>query len=126
MLPSQALPSLFRNRAQMLRNDYGIVEPARSIEWCAEKLERALQEQDNRLLNLQEAAQLSGYTADHLGRMVRDGDIPNAGRPGAPKIRIKDLPRKATNGLPAVATEPPIREIENAQIVQSIIEEGGR
>ena len=95
------------------------------METCAEQLEQALREQDDQLLNLQEAAALSGYSADHLGLMVRQGDIPNACRPGAPKIRLKDLPRKATNGLPAVAMEPPIREIENAEIVQSIIEEGG-
>ena len=124
MLPSQ-LPSLFRNRAQMLRNDHGIVEPARSIEWCAEKLEQALQEQANQLLNLQEAADLSGYSADHLGLMVRDVDIPNAGRPGAPKIRLKDLPRKANKNLPEVATEPVTREIGSMQIVRLAIEEGG-
>ena len=68
---------------------------------------------------------MSGYSPDSLGRMVREGTIPNSGKPESPKIRLKDLPRKATNGLPEVATEPPIREIENAQIVQSIIEQGG-
>jgi hypothetical protein len=47
------------------------------------------------LLNLQHASQESGYSADHLGRLIRDGTIPNAGRPNAPKIRRGDLPRKA-------------------------------
>ena len=125
MLSSQ-LPSVFLEKALELREEFGAEGPAKGVEWCLKHLERALQEQNNKLLNLQDAAQLSGYSPDSLGRMVRRGKIPNAGRRGAPKIRLKDLPRKANNGPPAVGTEPPIREIENAQIVQSIIEEGGR
>src|SRR5438128_326539 len=50
----------------------------------------------NELLNLREAARQSGYSADHLGRKLKSGEIPNAGRPGAPRIRLRDLPRKAT------------------------------
>ncbi len=46
-------------------------------------------------LTLHEAAQESGYSGDHLGRLVRAGRIPNAGRPYAPRIRRRDLPRRA-------------------------------
>jgi hypothetical protein len=46
-------------------------------------------------LNLTEAAAESGYSADYLGRLVKDGSIPNAGRPNAPRIRRANLPRKA-------------------------------
>jgi len=46
-------------------------------------------------LSLVEAADESGYSADHLGRLVRAGAIPNAGRVNAPKIRRRDLPKKA-------------------------------
>jgi hypothetical protein len=45
-------------------------------------------------LGLVEAAKACGYSADHLGRLVRSGAIPNAGREKAPKIRRRDLPRK--------------------------------
>jgi hypothetical protein len=48
------------------------------------------------LLNLRQASAESGYSPDHLGRLVRDGKIPNAGRPNAPRIRRTDLPRKAS------------------------------
>jgi len=48
------------------------------------------------LLNLRTAARESGYSADHLGRLVHEGKIPNAGRPHAPRIRRADLPRKPT------------------------------
>ena len=72
-----------------------------------------------------ETARRSEYSADYLGRPVRDGKIPNAGRPGAPRIALKDLPRKAH--VPAerrLADEPRRRDVSNAQIVQSIIEKG--
>jgi hypothetical protein len=46
-------------------------------------------------LSLVDAATECGYSADHLGRLVRSGALPNAGRPNAPRIRRKDLPRKA-------------------------------
>jgi hypothetical protein len=54
-------------------------------------------------LTLQEAARESGYSADHLGRLVRQGKIPNAGRPSAPRIRRRDLPRRARAAVADVA-----------------------
>ncbi len=57
-----------------------------------------------------EAARRSGYYADHLGRLVRDGKIPNAGRPG-----MASAPAE-----PRLAETPRRRELANAQIVQSI------
>ena len=62
-----------------------------------EELLRDLDELDasgETLLTLVEAEGESGYSADHLGRLVRSGAIPNAGRPNAPRIRRRDLPRK--------------------------------
>ena len=58
------------------------------------------QAEDNDFLTLTEAASESGYSPDHLGRLVRGGVIRNAGRTNAPKIRRADLPRKATAQLP--------------------------
>lgn len=45
-------------------------------------------------LRLSEAASRSGYSVEHLGRLIRQGRLPNAGRWGAPRIRAADLPRK--------------------------------
>ena len=73
------------------------------------------------LVRCPEAARRSGYSADHLGRLVRDGKIPNAGRPGAPSIARRGLPRKASAPAePRLAETPRRRELSNAQIVQSI------
>ena len=69
------------------------------------------------------AARESGYSADHLGRLVRDGRIPNAGRPGAPRIARSHLPRKAP-AEPRLVEKHRQGEVSNAQIVQSIIERG--
>jgi hypothetical protein len=65
-------------------------------------VERALHGAEERTVNLTMAARLSGYSATHLGRLVRDGKLPNAGRPNAPKLRLCDLPRKS----PPLAQSP--------------------
>jgi hypothetical protein len=46
------------------------------------------------LLTLGEASELSGYSVDHLQRLVATGQIANAGKPRAPRIRRGDVPRK--------------------------------
>ncbi len=55
--------------------------------------------QRDELLTLREAAAISGYTEDHLGRLIRDGTVPNTGRVNAPRIRRGDLPRKPGHGV---------------------------
>ncbi len=56
---------------------------------------------------------------------MRDGKIPNPDRPGAPRIALKDLPRKAhAPAGPRLAEKGRSGEVSNAQIVQSIIEKG--
>ena len=52
-------------------------------------------------LSLIEASERSGYTPDHIGRLVRAGKIPNIGRPNAPKVRARDLPAKPKKKLAA-------------------------
>ena len=122
----ESLPGAWRKRAKALRR-YGGDTPAAALDRCAEDLEGTLRERDETTLSLVEAAQESGYSADHLGRLVRDGRIPNAGRPGAPRIARVHLPRKATapsGDDPPLVKRPPKSEIANAQIVQSIIQRG--
>jgi hypothetical protein len=120
----ESLPADWRKRAKALRR-YASELPAVALERCADELEDTLRERDETTFSLVEAARESGYTADHLGRLVRDGRIPNAGRPGAPRIARRDLPRKAqTPPEPPLAEQPRRRELSNRQIVQSIIEKG--
>ncbi|MDE2720578.1 hypothetical protein [Candidatus Palauibacter polyketidifaciens] len=118
----ESLPATWRKRAKGLRR-YGVETPATALERCAEELDATLVERDETTYSLVEASRESGYSADHLGRLVRDGKIPNAGRPGAPRIALKDLPRKAhAPAEPRLAEKRRSSEVSNAQIVQSIID----
>ena len=118
----EGLPADWRKQAKSLRR-YGGETSATAIERCADDLDATLAERDETTLSLVEAARESGYSRDHLGRLVRDGKIPNAGRPNAPRIARIHLPRKAPAQAP-LAEEPRPRERSNAQIVQSIIQRG--
>lgn len=51
-------------------------------------------DRETEALNLTDAARESGYSVGHLGREIRAGRIPNAGRDKAPKILRRNLPRK--------------------------------
>lgn len=95
------LVAQWRARAEQLR-PYGPAA-ARAFQNAAAELERELEAEAGETLTLSQAADASAYSADYLGRMIRDGRIPNAGRPHAPRIRRTDLPKKANRlrGKPA-------------------------
>ena len=50
----------------------------------------------NRVLTLKSAAAESGYSTEHLARLIRDGRIRNAGRRYAPRVYAIDLPVRRT------------------------------
>lgn len=83
----------------------------------ADELAAALRTLDGEALNLAAAASESGYSVDRLRHMVSAGEIPNAGRKGAPRVKRGDLPRKsrkAAGGFDAAATA---RDIVRAPFV---------
>ena len=93
-LELETLPATWRARAQQLK-DWGSGEDlARAWELAAIELEQSLRQQQDETLNLKDAARESGYSADHLGELVRQQKIPNVGRKNAPRIRRADLPIK--------------------------------
>ena len=120
----KVLPDTWRTQAKTLRH-YGGETSAVALEACAAELEAVLRRRDETTLTLTDAARESGYSTDHLGRLVRDGKIPNAGRPGAPRIARRHLPCKTGAAKPRLAARPSLREVSTAQIVQSVIERGG-
>ncbi|MGH7604195.1 MAG: hypothetical protein ACRENK_09395 [Gemmatimonadaceae bacterium] len=91
------LPARWRERAKYLR-EYGDPACARLWELAATELEASLDTQGEKTLTLTEASKVSGYTADHLGQLVRRGTIRNVGRDRAPRIRRSDLPLKGNSG----------------------------
>jgi len=96
-----------RSKAAELRNSFGDEERARAIEWAASLVERALQEHAEERLTLAEASARSGYSQDHLARLIREGRLPNAGRPHAPRIRAADLPTRRSRQSNVVVSKGP-------------------
>jgi hypothetical protein len=84
----------WKTEADTMRRRGVMVEGATLCEEILHDLESVLRAEEDRLLSLTEAAALSGYNPDHLGRMIREGKIQNAGRKGSPRIRARDLPRR--------------------------------
>lgn len=89
-----------RARWQARRDEFArfdaTVHGARLCDEILADLDTALRAIGGELLTLHEAAAMSGYSADHLGRLVRAGKLLNAGRVNAPRIRRSDLPRKVS------------------------------
>jgi len=85
------------DEAHAMRNRGALVNGAALLEEVLRDFEAATSDFQAETLSLGNAARESGYSVDYLGRLVREGRIPNAGRPNAPKIRRSDLPRKASS-----------------------------
>lgn len=85
-------------------------------------LESVAATNDNDSLSLTQAALESGYSAGHLGREVKAGRIPNAGRENAPRIRRRDLPRKP-GFLPSGSTDS---MISRKRIARSVVNSQSR
>ena len=113
------LVAVWRETARLLSN-HEHRSTAIAYETCADALEAATQKSSEQPLTIKDASRLGGYSEDHLGRMVRERKIPNAGRKGAPRIRRADVPIKAGH----VAQQPPHNEIVLEQIVRSVVDEG--
>ena len=124
VLPAD-LPAEWRAQAEALR-EFGADAQAKAVDRCANRLEEALRQEGDALLTLPEAAEESGYSADHIGRLIRDGKIPNAGRSGAPRITRRDLPLKVDRGGQSVSDNSRSGDVSREQIVRSVINEGVR
>lgn len=89
----------------------GADQQAAVLESCASELE-----QEGRLFSLEEitleqAEHESGYSYSALEKMVRSRRIPNAGPPGHPRIRRKDLPKKPGGSCEPREGEPDLAEL---------------
>jgi hypothetical protein len=89
-----ALILKWRELAETLRAE-GCSEVAAARERCATELEAVLHTHDSQALSIEQAATESGYSAEHLRRLLREAPALNAGRSGKPLIHRRDLPRKA-------------------------------
>jgi hypothetical protein len=82
------------NEAEVMQRRGVIVNGTRLLAEVLADFQEVMSAQSDALLTLEEAALRSGYSVEHLGRLLRVGRVPNAGRKGAPRVKLGDLPRK--------------------------------
>lgn len=101
----EQLAARWRTEADLLER-YGDSRGAHVCRLHATELEGAAAEAANQELNLDEASRESGYSARRLRELISSGEIPQAGRKGAPRIRRTDLPRKPGATSTTAAYDP--------------------
>ena len=106
--------------AERLEHRHALVAGGALLDEVLRDFAEAIADRGSELLNLTVAAHESGYSADHLGRLVKGGVIPNAGRPHAPRIRRADLPRRA-GALPPGAPGGNLVGATPRQVARAII-----
>ena len=94
-----ALVDEWRSRSGEFRR-MGLSQPADQMDAMAADLEAEIAAWLEEVLTLEQAATESGYSYKHLQELVADDTIPNAGKPGAPRILRCDLPVKPGGGRP--------------------------
>jgi hypothetical protein len=102
---------------------FGAAGQAEAVARCADELARAIEASDGELLTLTRASAVSGYSPDHLSRLIRQGRLANVGRPHAPRVRRGDLPRKAAR-LPASPAAPHLVGADPRQVVRAVVTSG--
>ena len=99
----------WREEALVLEERYIDPRVAELFRLHARELEEAVQDAEEEVLTIGEAAATSGYSVDHIRHQVAEGKIPNIGVKGSPRVRRGDLPlkpgpRERTTGRDAAAT----------------------
>ena len=115
------LLSRWLHRADEFRQ-YGVmVDGARLISALVSDLEVVFREEEAEVLTLAEAARISGYSVDHLGRLLRAGALANAGSKHRPRVRRGDLPCKPSGKLHAEPSGDIVRLTSKRQIARSVV-----
>lgn len=84
------LITAWRQQAAQYERD-GVTMAAKLLARVADELEAIA---GGETVTLTEAANRSGYCADHLRRLEKAGQLVNVGRKHAPRYRARDLPTK--------------------------------
>ncbi len=87
------LESRWAARRDELRRLSALVDGATLLDEVLVDLDHAAAAEP--LMSLTAAAPLTGYTADHLSRLIRNGSLTNYGKKGSPRVKLSDCPKKA-------------------------------
>ena len=69
-------------------------------------------------LTLSQASARSGYTTDHLSRLIRQGKLKNVGRKGSPRVFAADLPKRPTPKSLADRSSAPYDAATDARLLR--------
>jgi hypothetical protein len=108
------------DRGNELKRIGAIVDGERLISEFLNGLDALFNTEQEQVLTLRQASNASGYSRDHLARLIKTGVIPNAGRRGSPRVRQSDLPRKTSN-LRGESESPMISDSNKRQIALSVV-----
>ena len=111
------LPDDFRANAEEIRRLAGDERTAQVWEAACREVESRLRAASLEPLDLSVAAQESGYTRGHLGKMLRDGTLPNAGTASEPLVLRVHLPRKPGFGVDQNPMRPASSRVQAARAV---------
>jgi hypothetical protein len=100
-----------------------MVDGARLCEEVLGDLRLLIETQGETVLSISDAAAISGYSREHLGRLVKEGKLENVGRPHAPRVRRGDLPMKPSS-LPSKGSTKHIVCASRRQTVRSVVDSG--
>ena len=88
------LPAEWRALA-VQQYELGAVGQARTLEFCANRLEESARQWESEALTLDQAAEESGYSYSALQQMVAGERLESVGTKHSPRVRRGDLPQKA-------------------------------
>jgi hypothetical protein len=99
------LRARWRTRREEFARFQAAVDGATLCDELLAELDVALLACDDEVLTLKHAAVISGYTVDHLARLIRHGKLANAGRKRAPLVHRRDIPLKPNRTSRASITD---------------------
>jgi len=91
------LIATWQQRADYL-HQFGDPNSAPLWRTAAVELEQALAAFGGETLTPEHAAKVTGYSPDYIRKQIASGDLPNAGRKNAPRVRRADLKAKRQSG----------------------------
>ncbi len=112
-----ALPAEFRGNAAEVRRLGGAEGAATAWEEAARQTELRLREARLEPLTLDAAVAESGYTRNHLNRLMREGTLPNSGTDSNPRILRTHVPRKPGFAVDQQAVQPASSRVQAARAV---------
>jgi len=110
--------------AETLRRLGAHVDGAKLIAAMLADLQGLARSSDSEALTLVEASRECGYSPEHLGRLLREGTIPNSGRKHAPRILRRHLPYKP-GALRREASTPQLVGATPGQIARAVVTSQG-